>query len=675
MQLYGEDMRVLNLSFFGMLAITVDGKPIEVDSNYVRALFLYLAIEKNHPHRREALAEMFWPEKPEGVARNNLKQALSNLRRALGERNARSPYLLISRDEIQFNQSSHYWADVEEFIEFVGNCANHQHEDELTCTACENWLLRAVDLYRGDFLSDFYLPDNREFNDWVTLKREALQRQISAVLYRLARIFEARGDLVAACDYCRHLAELEPWNEENHRNLMRLLALSGMRSAALRQYRICCDNLKNELGVEPSNATIALYKKIETWEKGTFPSEAPPQIAVGKTQPALDPKKDVAVKPVPPGKRYRWIVVALIVAGFVLGIGSIYRMGNSKLQPTIIDPQNSDVSQALPETTTNAPVPATAISSISSNAEISESEFRALVALYDQTDGPHWGNSYGWLSDLSPCQWFGVSCRAGKIVELELANNRLTGTIPSEIGRLVGLENLDLGKNQLSGNIPPEIGNLANLRHLTLWGNRELGGPIPPELGNLSNLEDLELAHWESGGSLLRGEIPSELGNLKNLRGLYITKSLLHGPLPVELCALKLLEALDLANNQLVGPIPPEIGDMLNLEFLDLGGNDFEGPIPPELGNLTMLNYLSLGGDLLSGEIPAELGNLVRLRYLVLDNTKLSGPLPLSLMNVNLRELTFFGTDVCELPDQVFQAWLASIDEMKGTNAVCGQAE
>ena len=107
------------------------------------------------------------------------------------------------------------------------------------------------------------------------------------------------------------------------------------------------------------------------------------------------------------------------------------------------------------------------------------------------------------------------------------------------------------------------------------------------------------------------------------------------------------------------------------MEFLDLGGNDFEGPIPSEIGNLTMLTYLSFGGSLVSGEIPSELGNLVRLRHLVLDNTGLSGPMPLSLMNLNLRQLTFWGTELCEPADEDFQAWLNSIKEANGTKMVC----
>jgi hypothetical protein len=83
-----------------------------------------------------------------------------------------------------------------------------------------------------------------------------------------------------------------------------------------------------------------------------------------------------------------------------------------------------------------------------------------------------------------------------------------------------------------------------------------------------------------------------------------------------------------------------------------------------------MLHYLALG-NLISGSVPPELGNLVRLKNLVIDNTKLSGPLPLSLMNLNLRELSFFGTRICIPADPNFQAWLESIEEVQGTEISC----
>jgi len=694
-----EEIEVLEISLLGGMEINVCGEPIQVDSNYVRALLTFLAIENHRPHHREVLAEMFWPERPEGVARNSLKQALSNLRKVLGDRENSTPYLLISRDDVQFNQSSDYRIDAVTFAEQIAAPEEHPHDDLARCNVCEGHLQQALDLYRGDFLSAFYLPDNQDFNDWIILKREVFQRQVSDALNKLALIYEAQGEIGRAVEYSRQLAEIEPWNEENHRNLMRLLALNGMRCAALRQYQICCDCLEKELGVEPSNATITLYEEIKACDVGTFPIDNQLPSPGAKTEQPFHSEEDTITR-LAPDRKLTWrTVVALVIAGFIFGIGSVYSFGASRYPVAAIEPNDGDAYHAFPVSTetdgvisaltaialtaeakesnvTTTPVSsettasAEAMASASSATNSLESQLRALVAIYEQTDGSHWENSGGWLSDLSPCEWYGVTCRGEKIVELELDHNQLSGTFPAEIGRLGYLENLDLRNNHLSGNLPPEFGNLANLKQLYLSGNRELSGPIPPELGNLSELEDLELAHWENGGSLLSGEIPPELGNLKKLRSLSISVSLLSGPLPVELCALTNLEDLHLDSNRLNGPIPPEIGNLLNLGGLDLGGNDFEGSIPSELGNLSMLEYLALGGTI-SGEVPAEFGNLVRLRYLVLDSTNLSGPLPLSLMNLNLRELTFFGTDVCEPPDEDFQAWLDTIDNLWSSEIVC----
>ena len=56
--------------------------------------------------------------------------------------------------------------------------------------------------------------------------------------------------------------------------------------------------------------------------------------------------------------------------------------------------------------------------------------------------------------------------------ELDLRNNELTGSIPSEIGNLTNLTYLDLRYNQLTGSIPSEIGNLTNLTYLKLSSNQ-----------------------------------------------------------------------------------------------------------------------------------------------------------------------------------------------------------
>ena len=98
-----------------------------------------------------------------------------------------------------------------------------------------------------------------------------------------------------------------------------------------------------------------------------------------------------------------------------------------------------------------------------------------------------------------------------RVVEMELTYERLSGTIPSELGDLSSLTNLHLGGNRLSGTIPPELGKLSSLTSLRLDWNK-LRGPIPSELGDLSNLTELHIH-----SNRLTGEIPRSFTNLTNL--------------------------------------------------------------------------------------------------------------------------------------------------------------
>ena len=57
----------------------------------------------------------------------------------------------------------------------------------------------------------------------------------------------------------------------------------------------------------------------------------------------------------------------------------------------------------------------------------------------------------------------GVEMAVTNLWYLYLEGNRLTGSIPPELGDLTNLQRLILGANQLTGSIPAELGNLTNL--------------------------------------------------------------------------------------------------------------------------------------------------------------------------------------------------------------------
>ncbi len=167
---------VLSLTFLGVDRIALNHEPVKgIASNKVRGLLAYLAVESDRPHHRGNLAELFWPEREVGVGRKNLKQAIANLREVLGDRESSTPYLIVSRDKIQFNQSNSHQLDVREFIEELETATEHTHLQLGVCDTCQKSLERAVELYQGDFLADFFLPDGQPFEEWAVVRRENLQ--------------------------------------------------------------------------------------------------------------------------------------------------------------------------------------------------------------------------------------------------------------------------------------------------------------------------------------------------------------------------------------------------------------------------------------------------------------------------------------------------------------------
>ena len=271
-----------------------------------------------------------------------------------------------------------------------------------------------------------------------------------------------------------------------------------------------------------------------------------------------------------------------------------------------------------------------------------ETDRAALVALYNATDGENWLDRTNWLSDVPTGEWSGVTTNAnGRVTDLSLYDNQLTGEIPAELGNLTNLEGLDLFSNQLTGEIPAELGNLTNLEGLDLASN-QLTGEIPAELGDLTNLEGLDLA-----SNQLTGEIPAELGNLTNLELLHLHTNQLTGEIPAELGNLTNLEWLTLFSNQLTGEIPAELGNLTNLGRLDLAYNQLTGEIPAELGDLTNLELLHLHSNQLTGEIPAELGSLTNLTHLYLYSNRLTGCIPEGLRNIRVNDFGQLGLPFC----------------------------
>lgn len=125
----------------------------------------------------------------------------------------------------------------------------------------------------------------------------------------------------------------------------------------------------------------------------------------------------------------------------------------------------------------------------------------ALESFYDEANGFNWLIDTNWKTTMDVCDWYGIVCENGKVVELNLDDNNIYGSISSSIGLLTDLVNINLESNYLSGKIPTEIGNLSNLRRFEVDDNN-LTGSIPSEFYRIKDLKELYLQLNDFSGTV-----------------------------------------------------------------------------------------------------------------------------------------------------------------------------
>ncbi len=273
----------------------------------------------------------------------------------------------------------------------------------------------------------------------------------------------------------------------------------------------------------------------------------------------------------------------------------------------------------------------------------------ALVAIYNATGGADWRQDTNWLTDAPVGEWHGVDTDAGgRVVTLTLSTNGLKGRVPAVIGELSELRHLAMGGNQLTGALPPELGSATKLDTLFL-GNNQLTGSIP------GSFLQLDLSAFGFGGNdgLC---VPVNPAFTEWTAGI----PRLDGPD----CAEEDTQVLHLLYQSTNGGGWTNSGSWLSEEPL----GDWFGVDTDSIGRVTALNLAENG---LSGTLPDSLGGLSALRHLDISGNELEGRLPRSLLDVNLENLVYSGTQLCAPQDRRFLQWLGGIAVHEGSGITC----
>jgi len=292
-------------------------------------------------------------------------------------------------------------------------------------------------------------------------------------------------------------------------------------------------------------------------------------------------------------------------------------------------------------------------------------DFLALKQLYFSTNGDNWFNSTNWdeVNDFSGPQantdlslMYGVSCDAngrvdqvilfnnnltgnltqnigylGEVVSFNLSNNSISGSLPTEIGDLSKVQNLNLRNNNFSGDIPNEIAYNSYLQYLDLSYNN-FTGDIPASLSTLLNLKELKLNINELTGGLV-----PEFFTMQNLKKLFLSDNNIAGNFPafeIDSLSVSNLESILLQNNVISGNITNDIEQLGQLKFLNLNSNNIIGTLPDGICNLSNLENIQLFDNNLTGKLPACLAELGNLYAVMLANNNFEGCIPYQYDNL-----------------------------------------
>lgn len=187
---------------------------------------------------RDELIDLLWPEKDAASGANNLHRAIHDLRKVIG---AGAVHL----DKGVVRLGDGVWVDVAEFERLLGD------SDPEKAAA-------ALPMY-GELCAGLPACPG------ISAKRDQLRQRFVDAAVRIAQQLSNR-DKRQAIDLLRRALAADGTHEEAHRLLMYILADSGRRAEALRQYEECERTLREQLGAAPSAQTrqmLEVLSKVE----------------------------------------------------------------------------------------------------------------------------------------------------------------------------------------------------------------------------------------------------------------------------------------------------------------------------------------------------------------------------------------------------------------------------
>lgn len=271
--------------FGGFHAAHAEGPEISLTARKGEALVAYLALNQSQRQTRERLASLLWGDRFEEQARHSLRQTVLAIRKAMTDEDA--SIVISNGDFLMFDREA---IDVDA-IEF----------EKLIREGSQASLTSAISLYNGELLEGM-TTRAADFDEWLLSERVRYRDMAINALTTLMRQQAEQVDSEATLATTQRLLGIDPVNEDAHRLVMQLYDASGRRSAALRQYRLYVDTLRNEYDSEPDPQIVQLHAEIQAREHqhGSQQTIISPEVASAQSVPKTDQHEVSPPSPVKP---------------------------------------------------------------------------------------------------------------------------------------------------------------------------------------------------------------------------------------------------------------------------------------------------------------------------------------------------------------------------------------
>ena len=223
------------VKFLGIPKIYIDNQWIKISKNKLNLIILYILYNENCT--RDELSGIFWPDSEEIRAKSNLRNAIYQMKKFIGDdviHTEGHSFVRVS-DEVKLKK------DIDIFLDLDNG-------------------KKILEIPQLSFMDKMYLKDNNEFNEWVYSVRTAYEKIALNILNMgLDKSIKIR-DIKSIERYANKIIEIDSYNENAYRELIKISISNHDFNKGIKIFKEIQRKIEKELEVPLEDETIELYE-------------------------------------------------------------------------------------------------------------------------------------------------------------------------------------------------------------------------------------------------------------------------------------------------------------------------------------------------------------------------------------------------------------------------------